>query len=189
MQEDSEIIEHVLQKDKQAYGLIIDKYKRTVFAVVSRMLGPTSADIQDVAQEVFIKAYLHLQHYKPEHSFPAWLHRIAVNHCLDHLRKRKRNQTEYGVEQEPAHLDTPEYFYLQKERSVSLQNEMEKLGEDYQAVFSLRYMCGWSYQEISDHLGIPVTTVQMRLHRARKKMKRILETSWEGGALHEMYEI
>jgi RNA polymerase sigma factor (sigma-70 family) len=188
MQEDQEIIEQILDGDKQAFALIIDKYKGRVLALLRKMLGP-SLDLQDLAQEIFIKAYNHLQEYKPEYSFSAWLYRITSNRSVDELRKRKRTPSVVGLELEVAHRDTPETSYLEKERKLALEELIMELDPDHRMVFILRHQQYLSYQEIGDQLSLPVSTVQMRLYRARMKLRKSLSTSRERGeSLYEVYE-
>ncbi|MEJ8548505.1 RNA polymerase sigma factor [Brevibacillus borstelensis] len=173
MQDDREIVERVLQGDKQAFGVIIDRYRSRVFSLLRKMLC-YSQDTQDIAQGVFIRAYSHLPEYNPERSFSAWLYRIAANRCLDELRKRKRTPGITGFDFEPVHKDTPETVYLQKEREIALQELISVLDKDYRTVLVMRYLQFLSYQEIGERLSIPVSTVQMRLYRARKKLRECM---------------
>ncbi|MFD0680662.1 MULTISPECIES: RNA polymerase sigma factor [unclassified Paenibacillus] len=165
MLEDQEFIDYILNGDKQAFSLIINKYKGRVFSLLLKMLGP-SPDIQDIAQEIFIKAYNHLQEYKPEHSFSAWLYRITANRSIDELRKRKRTPSLIDLDFEIAHSNTLESNYLGKERKASLQKLIEELDPDQRVVFMLRHQQLLSYEEIGEQLSLPVSTVQMRLHHA-----------------------
>ncbi|SFL87138.1 RNA polymerase, sigma-24 subunit, RpoE [Paenibacillus sp. 1_12] len=188
MQEDQEIIDQILKGDKQAYALIINKYRAQVFSLLRKMLG-SSPDTQDIAQEVFIKAYNHLQEYNPDYSFSAWLYRITTNQSIDELRKRKRTPNVINFEVEIAHLDTPESSYMEKERKLALEKLIMELDSDQRAVFMLRHQQYLSYEEIGEQLSLPVSTVQMRLHRARLKLRKSLNASREGGILNEVFEI
>ncbi|WP_217560558.1 RNA polymerase sigma factor [Paenibacillus sp. GbtcB18] len=189
MQDDKQLIEQILQGNKQAFGQIIDRYKARVFALLQRMLG-NSPDVQDIAQEVFIKAYNHLRDYKPEHSFSAWLYRIAANRCIDELRKRKRTPLMTGMDFDPVQTVTPESVFLEKERQQALESHLMDLDPNYRDVLVMRYIQFLSYQEIGEHLCIPVSTVQMRLYRARKKLRESLKDPEAKGAfLYEVHEI
>ncbi|TBL72652.1 RNA polymerase sigma factor [Paenibacillus thalictri] len=188
MQEDQDIVKDVLGGDKQAFAFVIDKYKGQILALLRKMLGP-SPDLQDIAQEVFIQAYNHLKEYKAEHSFSAWIYRIASNRCIDELRKRKRTPIAVSFEFEAAHCETPEASYLEKERNSALEKLIWELDPDHRVVFILRHQQYLSYQEIAEQLSLPVSTVQMRLYRARLKLRKSLVTSGEkGGSLYELYE-
>jgi RNA polymerase sigma factor (sigma-70 family) len=119
--------------------------------------------------------YNHLQEYKPEYSFSAWLYRITSNRSVDELRKRKRAPNVVGFEFEVAHGDTPETGYLEKERKFALEKLIMELDQDHRSVFIIRHQQFLSYQEIGEQLSLPVSTVQMRLYRAR--MRKSLSTS------------
>lgn len=193
MSSDQELIELVLQGNKQAYSQIVDRYKGKMYFFLYGMIGRPQ-DAQDLAQEVFIKAYFHIHSYKPDYSFSSWLYRIATNHCLDELRKQKRVQCirqENGSHEEDsfAHHRTPESIYLEKERNAVLHKYIMELDESYRAVLVLRYIEHLSYKEISHILDVPVTTVQMRLYRAHKKLRKLLKITEKGGTDHELCEI
>lgn len=91
MDEDLMLIEQVLSGDSAAYARVIDKYNHGIYMMLLRMIGQPQ-DAQDLTQEVFIKVFYRLREYKHTHKFSSWLYRIATNHCLDELRKRKSVQ-------------------------------------------------------------------------------------------------
>ncbi|CEH31493.1 RNA polymerase [Aneurinibacillus migulanus] len=193
MSSDQELVELVLQGNKQAYNQIVDRYKGKIYSFLYGMIGRPQ-DAQDLAQEVFIKAYFHIQSYKPDYSFSSWLYRIATNHCLDELRKQKRVpyiSQENGSHEENSfvHHRTPESIYLEKERNAVLHKYIMELDENYRTVLVLRHIEHLSYKEISHILGVPVTTVQMRLYRVHKKLRKLLKITEKGGIDHDMCEI
>ncbi|MDO3676681.1 RNA polymerase sigma factor [Paenibacillus ehimensis] len=186
MDNDIEIVERILNGDKQAFARIIDKYKGRVFSLLRRMLGH-SPDMQDIAQEVFIKAYNHLNEYTPGHSFSAWLYRIAANRCIDELRKRKRRPDITGFDAEFMQGETPETAYLEKERRQALEQRIMELDQSQRAVFVMRYVQHLSYQEMAERLSVPISTVQMRLYRARQKLRESMSNSGvEGEFIYEV---
>ncbi|WP_051870419.1 sigma-70 family RNA polymerase sigma factor [Brevibacillus laterosporus] len=87
MQDDQELVVLVQRGHKEAYTRIVDKYKGKIYAYLYRMIGQQQ-DAQDMAQDVFLKAYCHIHQYKPEHSFSSWLYRIAANHCINEPSER-----------------------------------------------------------------------------------------------------
>lgn len=182
MQDDQEIIAKVLQGNKGAYALIVNKYKGKVASILQKNFHH-SYDIEDIVQEVFIKAYYSLPDYKPNHSFPAWLYRIAINRGIDEWRKRKRAPllAEMDVELKddgPA----PEDAYLVKEQRTGLRRQMMVLDLEHRTVLALHYLQQLSYQEISSKLSLSVDTVRMRLSRARKKLReQLIKTEKKGG--------
>ncbi|MEJ8548854.1 RNA polymerase sigma factor [Brevibacillus borstelensis] len=186
MQDDNELVRLVLGGNQQAYARLVDKYKGKIFAYLYRMIGQKQ-DAQDLAQEVFTKAYFQLDKFQLDRNFSAWLYRVAANHCLDELRRRKRAVKTTGEEVELIESETPEDAFLQKEQKQVLLCQVMRLEEEYRSVLVLRYIDQLSYKEISEALALPMTTVQMRLHRARKKLREGLEKG--GTSLYEMSQI
>jgi len=186
MQDDNELVRLVLGGNQQAYARLVDKYKGRIFAHLYRMIGQRQ-DAQDLAQEVFTKAYFKLDTFHPDGNFSAWLYRVAANHCLDELRRRKQTVKTLGEEVELIDAKTPEDELLQKEQQQLLLRQMKGLEEEYRSVLVLRYIDQLSYKEISKALELPTTTVQMRLHRARKKLREGLEKG--GASIYEMPQI
>jgi len=186
MQDDTELVRLALAGDHQAYARIVDKYKGKIFAFLYRMMGQPE-DAQDMAQEVFTKAYFQLNKFRPNTNFSAWLYRLAANHCLDELRRLKRSVQTTEEEMELIDAETPEDAFLQKEQKQVLLRQVMGLEEEYRSVVVLRYIDQLSYREISEAMAIPMTTVQMRLHRARKKLRDGLEKG--GTSYNEMSHI
>ncbi|MFM1650607.1 RNA polymerase sigma factor [Brevibacillus sp. B_LB10_24] len=189
MLEEQELIVQILQGNQQAYAQIIDRYKSRLYAVLIKMVGQPQ-DAQDMLQEVFIKIYYKLNEYSPTGKFSAWIYRIAINHCLDELRRRKRELPNIPIsDSDHPHDDTPEKLYLEKEQAAAFQKILLSLPEDYRIVLLLRHSEQLSYREISETLMIPVNTVQVRLHRARKKFQECWLKRKEGGGVYEMYPL
>ncbi len=190
MLDEQTLIAQTLQGNQQAYAHIIDRYKARLFAVLYKMVGHPQ-DAQDMLQEVFIKVYYKISEYSPAGgNFSSWLYRIAINHCLDKLRSRKREVPNIPISEfDQAHGDTPEKLYLEKEQAAAFHEFMLSLPEDYRIVLLLRHIEQFSYREISEALMIPVSTVQVRLHRARKKFQESWAKRSQGGAVYEMYPL
>ncbi|WP_312114744.1 RNA polymerase sigma factor [Brevibacillus reuszeri] len=186
MQDDTELVRLALEEDHQAYARLVDKYKGKIFSFLYRMLGQPE-DAQDMAQEIFTKAYFQLHKFRTDSNFSAWLYRMAANHCLDELRRQKRSIQTTDEEMELIDAETPEDALLQKEQKQVLLRQVMGLEEEYRSVVVLRYIDQLSYREISEAMAIPMTTVQMRLHRARKKLRDGLEKG--GISYHEMSQI
>ena len=186
---EQELIEQLRSGNIEAYTPLIEKYKGKIYGLMYRMVDHPQ-DAQDLAQEVFIKAYRNLNSFKDHTRFSAWLFRIASNHCLDELRRRKRAPQMTSDEERMIESRTPETIYLEKERITVLQEQIMALDEDYRMVLLLRYVEGFSYKEIGDVLSIPVTTVQMRLHRAHHRLREVcLNSNRKGGGAYEMHPI
>ncbi len=180
MQDDEVIIGLVLAGNKEAYAQIIQRYHKKIVLLLRKMLG-TPQNEQDLVQEIFIKAYYHLGDYSRSYDFAAWLYRIASNHCLDELRKRKRAVSIADLDIEPADAHTPELEYLAKEQRSYLRQRLMTLEEKYRVVLELRYLHFLSYEEISDKLDVPVSTVRTRLSRGKTKLREAISKTDRGG--------
>jgi RNA polymerase sigma factor (sigma-70 family) len=187
MEEDQHWVSQILQGNKQAYGHLIHKYKDKVYAIVFRMVQQPQ-DAQDITQECFIKAYRYLHSFDSSRKFSSWLYRIAINHCLD-VKNTKQKKEGQNVNIEDVHLpatETPEHIYLKRESASELRHLIDKLPEMYRMILLLRYIHDLTYQEISDLLDIPLHTVQVRLHRAKQKLRDSFHSKREGGEYLEV---
>jgi RNA polymerase sigma factor (sigma-70 family) len=184
VQEELHWIEAVLSGNKQAYGHIIDKYKNQLYATVLRMTK-NPQDAQDLVQEAFIKVYYQLGKYDKKGSFSGWLKRVAINHCMDEFRKKHHRienvEIHENVIENPNH---PEIIFLKKEKHRQLERLIATLPEDERMIILLRYVNEFSYDEISELLDVPVSTVRNKLHRAKKKLRAAVTN--EGGIFHEV---
>jgi RNA polymerase sigma-70 factor (ECF subfamily) len=137
---------------------------------------PATAD--DLAQDVFVKVYCHLAKFKFESEFGTWLYRIAVNHIKDHLRKigrRKEVSLEDVAEGRLAAEDPGpgrEAERLTEERRAAVHKALSTLPQKYNVILTLRDVRGLSYEEIADVLKISPGTVDSRLHRARRQLRK-----------------
>ena len=164
------IIKQVLSGNKHAYANIINTYKTPLYATVLRMTSnPQLA--QDLVQEAFIKIYEQLEHYK-EGAFKSWLYRVAINHCIDELRKKQYSiKNETLQDDQLVETNHPEVIYLKKERERQLEDLISELPEMERMILLLRYNNELRYEEIAQLLKIPLSDVRNKLHRAKKKMR------------------
>jgi len=153
-----------------------------------RSTGGSEHDAADLSQEIYIKVWRALPSFRGESSFTTWLYRIAQNAATDHARKAARNRTvsltlendeneeESGKEMEIAGSDRdPEEAALESEKSTFMEKALNMLSPEHKAVITLRYIEGYSCNEISEILAIDQGTVKSRLFRAREKLKILLE--------------
>jgi RNA polymerase sigma-70 factor (ECF subfamily) len=171
---DEILIKRAISGDKDAFGLLVEKYKGMVCGLAYHKVG-NFQDAEDLAQEAFIQAYQSLHRLKEHDKFPYWLYSITSNVCVSWLR-RKRLDT-VPLESAPGGRNivdwapTPAEVVESKELQNTVLNAIAKLPEPNRLAVTLYYMDGLSVQEISDFLNVPAGTVKSRLHNARKQLK------------------
>jgi RNA polymerase sigma-70 factor, ECF subfamily len=176
--------------NREAFGALVERYQRRVFAVIFRVTGERD-QVEDLSQEVFLKAYRAMRSYNQAASFATWVSRIAINHCYDYLRarrgKRDREESFEGTEEDlespartiPASGPDPERSALLRDMVAKL---MAHAPEEDRVVMALKEMEGMSVEEIAEILELKVGTVKVRLHRARKRMLEDFRKLRGGGA-------
>ena len=167
------MIESCKQGDVRAQYQLYSLYHKAMYNICYRMTGQQE-EAEDMLQESFTYAFSRLGSFRFESSFGAWLKRIVVNTCINHLKKRKVDlvYTEHHNDPAPEH-DPIDYEQI-KFRVEQVSRAMEKLPEGYRIVFSLYLLEGYDHKEISEILGISESTSKSQFLRAKKKMKEIL---------------
>lgn len=162
--------------DKKAFDLLVRKYQNKIISLVSRYLGH-NGDVQDVAQDAFIKAYTALPGFRGEAAFYTWLYRIAVNSAKNYLMAKGRRPNNVDVDAEDAEYyetsealrenASPERLALTEEIKHVIFDTMESLPEELRVAIQLREIDGMSYEDIAAAMGCPIGTVRSRIFRAR----------------------
>ena len=173
--EDGYIIGKCLNGESAAFGLLVDKYKSSVYALAYTKLR-NFHDAEDITQEVFIKAYQKLSTLKRRDNFLAWLFSITVNSCKNFLTSRaRRPDGDYIEDQDVTLWNAPSIDAYQSESAAeSIREAIDQLPEIYRQTLTLYYLGGLSSKEIARFLGTSVNTVNQRLMRARTKLKEEL---------------
>ncbi len=176
---DAAIIEQVLAGDSAPFRLLVERYQRAVFNASYRLVGDHH-QAADIAQEAFVRAYRSLHTFRRDAPLAPWLCRIAINLSLNWLkRQRPELSLEERLEKHALELpdlsDEPQRRLLQGERQQSVREAVLALPPDQRAVIELRHFQELSYQEMAQILGISVSNVKVRLFRARKHLRQILE--------------
>jgi RNA polymerase sigma-70 factor (ECF subfamily) len=176
---DQEIVAQCRNGDWEAFAKLVLKYQNRVLTLATRILDNRS-EAEDVAQDVFVKVFQSLPDFRGASRFSTWLYRITVNHCLNHLRRRTRQQqTLVGTEPEEwmqeSRTANPQQTLEQKERWALVQAKLQLLSPEHRTIVLLRDFEGLSYDEIADVLQLESGTVKSRLHRARMELKALLE--------------
>ncbi len=181
---DQLLVERVQQGDKRAFDLLVIKYQHKIIAVVHRYVKD-SADVNDVVQEAFIKAYRALPGFRGDSAFYTWMYRIAINTAKNYLVSRGRRPTssdvdvddaEYYAGNENMHdVDTPENNLFRDELQDAVKDIIQNLPEDLRTAVTLREMDGLSYEEIAEIMECPVGTVRSRIFRAREAIDKVVK--------------
>ncbi len=170
-----ELIRRSKGGSREAFGQLVGRYQAPVYRVVRGILGSPS-ESEDVAQEVFLKAYANLAKFRGESGFFTWLYRIAVNEALRARKRRTFANADALPEVEapppaPPEEDAPTLATLEK--------LLRKLSDEFRAIVVLRDIEGLSYTEIAETLEIPIGTVESRLFRARQELRALWRKSKE----------
>lgn len=185
--EDKELAKLAARGREMAFRELLSRYERPVFSLVYRMVRDRTL-AEDLAQEAFIRAFNAIESYKPKYKFSSWIFKIANNHTIDHLRKRKLDtvsidgsphartseeeaQTRLVVE---SHEEAPDKYVEARELGGQIEEAIGMLRPEYQTAVLLRHVEGYTYEEISDIMDLPLGTVKTYLHRARGELKGIL---------------
>ncbi|NLW45143.1 MAG: sigma-70 family RNA polymerase sigma factor [Syntrophomonadaceae bacterium] len=168
--------------DTQAFEILLNRYHKTVYKTAYRMMGQKE-EAEDIAQEVFTTLYSKAHQFNPQKKFSSWLYRITLNACISRLRSRR--PTNFGFSDESALESTdsrqsntnPLTVLQQKELTRHIWNAVDELPENYRVILILRYQMDFCNQEIADILGIKKANVEVRIHRARKALRKLLLNS------------
>ncbi len=179
---DEQLAAQVLAGDSQAFAQIVERYQKQIFALAYR-LGGDYDEAKDLAQESFIRIYNELHRYDPSRRFFPWMYRVAHNCCVNQLQKRPRESAplEELAELTPAEDRTvmPEARYAGLELNQAINQALQELPEHYRVPIVLKYLEGLSYQQISQQLDLPESTIESRLFRGRTMLKKLLKVYLE----------
>ena len=174
---DQQLVARVQTGDSRAFDLLVLKYQHKIFSLIGRYVLDAD-EVQDVAQEAFIKAYRALPKFRGDSQFYTWLYRIAVNTAKNHLVSRSRRPPGSDVDVEDAEyyeggaalrdIETPENALFGAELKQVVEAAISDLPDDLRTAVTLREFDGLSYEDIADIMDCPVGTVRSRIFRARE---------------------
>jgi RNA polymerase sigma-70 factor, ECF subfamily len=187
---DQVLVERAQQGDKKAFGMLVEKYHRKLGRLLGRMIRD-QAEVEDVVQESFIKAYRALHNFRGDSAFYTWLYRIGINTAKNYLVSMgRRPQVMQEVEIDDVEnfedggemrtMDTPETALMTKQIAQTVNDTVAGLPEELRTAITLREIEGLSYEEIATLMQCPIGTVRSRIFRAREtiseKLKPLLDT-------------
>jgi RNA polymerase sigma-70 factor (ECF subfamily) len=174
---DQQLVARVQKGDSRAFDLLVLKYQHRIFGLIGRYVRDVD-EVQDVAQEAFIKAYRALPGFRGESAFYTWLYRIAINTAKNYLVSRSRRPPGTDIELEDAEyhesggglhdIENPENALFGAELKAVVDSAIGALPEDLRTAITLREFDGLSYEDIADIMDCPVGTVRSRIFRARE---------------------
>jgi len=188
---DQLLVEKAQQGDRHAFDTLVTKYQRKLGRLVARLVKD-SAEVEDVVQEAFIKAYRALPAFRGESAFYTWLYRIGVNTAKNHLvaqGRRAPTSTEFNNDEAEGFaegdllrdIDTPESLLMTKQIGQTVNQAMDALPEELRNAIVLREIEGLSYEEIAQMMNCPIGTVRSRIFRAREavanKLRPLLDVA------------
>ncbi len=179
---DEQIVQRALAGDPDAFGEVVRRWERRIFALAYGILG-REEDARDAAQETFIAAFRNLGNFRGEAKVSSWLHRIAVNQCITRQRRAKvRGETslevetnENGVQFAALKSSSPARVVEGRERTEAVRRAVGALPPDLREVLVLKEFEELTFQEIADTLDVPLSTVKSRLYTALKQLRLRLE--------------
>jgi len=169
---DQAVIDRVLAGDRNAFGILIERYSDPLYRHAYGMTG--SADVaEDILQVSFIKAFHHLGEVRGR--FDAWVFRIVANGCKDWLKNIRRTHLSYEEDDQPSGLETPEEELDRGEMRRDLDGALSSLPSSLREAFVMKHVEGRSYEEMAVLLDATVGALKMRVHRAREALQKLLE--------------
>jgi RNA polymerase sigma-70 factor (ECF subfamily) len=180
-----ELIRRVQRGEGEAFGSLVERYQPRIFSIVFHLVRRRD-EVEDLAQEIFFKAFRAIRNYNFQSSFATWVSRIAVNHCYDYLRKIRSSRlsyysemTEEGARELERKAESPPPQGLDHGEKLTLRDFVGRLmaraPADDRLILTLKELEDYSVEEIADLLKLKPSTVKVRLHRARKRMIADLE--------------
>lgn len=174
--EDAQLVRKVLRGNQDAFSLLVERYQKPIFNFIYRFYGNYEL-AQELTQETFLRCYQFLKSYDPERKFSTWLYTVAKNLCIDELKKQ-RSAHEVPLEDVLPAVDARDAAAaiehnqrsqcIRREEDFKVLEALQELPSAARTVLLLHYFQGLSYQEIGETLGLPVSTVKIRIFRAKK---------------------
>ena len=176
---------HLIEKiseNPEAFGEIIDIYEEKLMRYILRITNVSYEEAEGILQDVFIRAYTHIYEYDERYTLSSWMYRIAHNLVIDYFRKNKKEAGNISLQDEEykvlvdslADHSSPHVDMQSKDVQICVQKAISALVENYREVIILRCIEGYSYEEISDILKIPIGTASTLVNRAKKQLKENL---------------
>ncbi|HOE38601.1 MAG TPA: sigma-70 family RNA polymerase sigma factor [Bacteroidales bacterium] len=184
---DLEIVEQALLGNEKAFAQLLDRYQDPIYFLLLKKIGNEN-DAEDLTMETFAKAFNNLDKYTPDYAFSTWLFRIAINNCIDFVRKVKVRPQSIDTTAEYQDADNPNFtspnlnpedLLIKKQKSKDLKSIILTLKPRYATLIDLRYYQELTYEEIAQELHLPIGTVKAQLYRARELLAPLLTNKYK----------
>jgi RNA polymerase sigma-70 factor (ECF subfamily) len=185
-QKDIVLVQQAVNGDQKAFAELMSRYRDAIYFMLLKMVN-NSDDADDLTIEAFGKAFKSIHQYTPNYAFSTWLFKIATNNCIDFIRKRRGgtvisiDQSHDDPDEVPIHIQTddldPEETMINQQKVKLMRDIVSKLKPRYRKLVEMRYFEELSYEEIADHLELPIGTVKAQLFRARELLFNILKNT------------
>jgi len=184
-QEDYELVLTAIGGRQKSYAVLMERYRNSIFHMMLKMVN-NREDADDLTLEAFGKAFNKLHSYAPRYAFSTWLFKIAINNCIDHIRKKRlkmlsiddpiepNSEHDYSTNIRSTALD-PEERFIREQRLTLMRTVLKQLNLKYRLMIELRFFEELSYEEIAKELDIPLGTVKAQLFRAKEILYNILQ--------------
>lgn len=185
MKTDAELVAGALKGSQDAYRELVQRFERPIYSLIVRMVqDPATAE--DLAQDVFVKAFRRLNTYDPQWKFSSWLFKIAHNTAIDHLRRSTPETVPLEAEEDDKGkgslsavladetAEDPQAMAERRDLARSLERAISSLRPEYRQAVLMFYAHGASYHDICEVTGLPLGTVKTNLHRARKELAQAM---------------
>jgi len=174
---DEQLVTLTLQGEQAAFNILVERYQRQIFSLAYRLHNDYD-EAQDLAQEAFIRIYKQLPSFDTNRRFFPWMYRVAQNVCINLLHalpKESPTLDEYYERESGGQDGDPAGIFEDREAADELARILREMPEQYRAPIMLKYIEGFSYREISEHLDLPESTIETRLFRGRKYLREVLK--------------
>lgn len=183
--EDYQLVKAAIAGNQRAYGMLLDRYRASVYNHLYKMVR-NADDAEDLTLEAFGKAFKKLETYAPHYAFSTWLFKIAVNNCIDHIRKKRLHFLSIDAPMESGgdkdftssirtSARNPEEEVIRNQKLEMVRHQLTNLSTKYRLMIELRYYEELSYEEIANELEIPLGTVKAQLFRAKEMMYNLMQ--------------
>lgn len=182
-EQDKDYVARALDGDESAYAALVEKYQNALYHHIRRIVRDR-AELEDLVQESFIKAFSALDSYSTQYAFSTWLYKIATNHAIDYLRKKKlrTESIDKPIKTREGEMDVelpdttyrPDRHIVEDQRKTLIQQAIDALPPKYYRVIVLRHQHEKTYDEIARELDLPLGTVKAHIFRARELLNKYL---------------